>query len=41
MLYYQSLFYIFKIILTELTNKYNNNPLFNYFEIKKTQKSII
>ena len=37
MSYYQSIFYVLKIILIKLINKYYYNLLANYFSIKKTK----
>ena len=39
-LFYQSLFYIPKVICSELINRYQNNPLVGHFSIKKTQELI-
>lgn len=36
-LYHQYLFYVPKIIRTELINKYYNKPLVNHFVSKNTQ----
>ena len=39
-LYYQSLFYITKIIKTDLINKYYDNSLVSHFSIKEIQKLV-
>ena len=39
-LYFQDLSYIFKIIYTELINRYHNNPLAGHFRFKKTKELV-